>query len=392
MNPIPHGTQSGLAKPAIKVGSRTRVAAVLADKLRADLKEGRYQAGERFPSMREIATQTKMTYSSVLRAVEILQSEGLVEKHNGSKGTYVTSGPASAQASGAGASTASKAKRIGVVMPFWASSTSHYVVGDILMGITGQANEEQCRVELIHNSGDEAMAFDYVDKVMSLDLDGVIWVQPAPNYELNIARLIDRGVNVVTTGRRFSRLPMTTVHEDVRQTGELVAEHLVKRNGKELVVLSGPSTDAFSTDRIDAIRQSLESRGLELPEKNICIAHNYAMDKSEPGQRALEASVRSFVTEHKGFDAVFVLHTNHLGPLVKLHETGQRKCPEDFSLIHLAPACEPVRQIYPQIPITLIQWPLVNMGRAAVRKLEELWGNPSETESPDLSPTVDEAN
>lgn len=384
------GAPAKQVKPTLKTGSRkrTRTAAILADQLRAELKAGRYRPGERFPSMRQLAARTEMTYSAVIRAVDILQSEGLVEKHDGAKGTYVTQGPVGA--TDKSVMTTSDSRRIGVVLPFWASSTRHYIVGDILMGITGQAAQDACRVELVHNSGDEAMAFDFVDRVMSLELNGVIWVQPAPTYELNIARLIDRGLDVVTTGRRFSRLPMTTVHEDIHQTGELVAEHMVKRGAKELVVLSGPLTDAFSTDRIEAIRGSLESRGLKLSEDNICVAHNFAMDQNPPGQRSLEAAVERFLIDHPGFDTVFALHPNHLGPLIKIHEAGHRKCPDDFSLIHLAPSCEPVRQMFPQVPITLIQWPLASVGRAAVRALEDLWGSASDNEPLDLCPVLDE--
>lgn len=392
MSPASLTTKSRSIPPVTKmVGNRTNTAAVLADRLRADIRDGMYPPGERFPSMRDLAAKTKMTYSAVIRAVEILQSEGLVEKHSGSKGTYVTDGSGSTNASNTGDPAATKSKRIGVVLPFWAVSTSHYVVSDILMGITGQAAQRQCRVELIHNTGDEAMAFGFVDEVMSLGLDGVIWVQPAPTHELNIARLIDRGVNVVATGRRFGRLPIATVHEDIHHTGELVAEHMAKRNSKELVVLSGPLTDDYSTDRIEAIRQALKNRGLELPDENICVAHTFAMDQNLPGQRSLEAAVNSFLVEHKGFDTVFALHPNHLGPLVKLHESGKRKCPDDFSLIHLSPACVPVRQLYPQVPIALIQWPLANIGKAAVCKLDGLWGNDSEPELSGLLPVLEEA-
>jgi len=392
MNPSSQGTMSELATPAIKFNGSTRAASVLADKFRADIKAGRYPAGERFPSMREIATKTKMTYSAVLRAVEILQSEGLVEKNSGAKGTYVSHRPESTRASESGVSGANASKRIGVVMPFWASSTTHFVVGDILRGITGQANTDDHRVELIHNGNDEAAEFGFVDKVMSYDLQGVIWIQPAPTYELNIGRLVDRGVNVVTTGRRFSRLPVTAIHEDVTRMAELVAEHMTRHGGKELVVLSGPLTDAFSADRIDAIRQSLESRGLKLPDENICISHNFAMEQSQPGQRSLEASVSSFLEEHASFDTVFALHTNHLTPVVKFYEMGQKECSADFSLIHLAPACEPVRQQFPKVPITLIEWPLERIGQASVYTLETMWGDVPEDKMPDLSPAMDEAD
>lgn len=368
---------------------RTLTAARLADKLRAEIEGGAYQPGGRFPSMRTLAQRTEAAYSTVIRAVDILQAEGLVEKSVGSKGTFVTYRPGATEGATETAARQTANKRIGVILPFWASSLSHYVVGDILRGVSSQAATDDHRVELIHNVGEEATAFNFVDKVVSLELDGVVWIQPHPAHEMNLGRLLDRGVKVVATGRRFKSLPLAVIHEDVGRTGKLVADYMAEHNRKELVVLSGPLADMYSADRIEAVRDALKPHGLQLPDENICIAHAIAMDQNLPGQRALDAAVNHFLVEHEGFDTVFALHPNHLAPLVRLHDSGRRRCPNDFALIHLAPACEPVRQQFPQIPITLIQWPLFEVGRAAVLKLQEMWGEASEADTPDLSPILD---
>lgn len=64
--------------------------AELADKLRNDIQNGRYQSGERLPSENELVAVTGYSRQTVRQAMDVLEREGLTDRVRGS-GTYVKS-------------------------------------------------------------------------------------------------------------------------------------------------------------------------------------------------------------------------------------------------------------------------------------------------------------
>lgn len=365
---------------------------LLAQALREDVVSGRIQAGERLPTMRELMARYKLTYGVVNRAIGLLAAEGLVAQH-GSAGTFVSSS-ASGMANPRPAEPKKGARCIGVVLPYWAFSTSGYTIKDILHGICQQANQSQCRVDIIPNTRDEAANFDFVDHIVSRDLDGVLWLQPWVPHEMNLARLLDCGVPVVATGRRFVRLPLRVIHEDLAKTGELIAEYMVRHGRQQLIVMAGPTTDAYSTDRITAIRAALEARGLSLPEENVCVAYTPDIDRNDDRTKnwELETIIARFLTDHPDFDTLFGLHPVPLASLVALHNSGKRRCPEDFVLIQMNQHYQPVKDWYPRLPLVTLEWPIEAIGRQAVKTLQAIWDKKEPVITEDLAPRLDETD
>ena len=62
----------------------------VADKLRADIAEGRVAPGEQLPTQRELADEYGVATETVKRALRELQAEGVIVSRQG-KGSYVSS-------------------------------------------------------------------------------------------------------------------------------------------------------------------------------------------------------------------------------------------------------------------------------------------------------------
>src|SRR5437868_1266066 len=72
----------------IERGSSTPISRQIADQFRSQCLSGLLPAGEKLPSVRELAQQLAVNVNTVFRIYERLASEGLIELRHGD-GTYV---------------------------------------------------------------------------------------------------------------------------------------------------------------------------------------------------------------------------------------------------------------------------------------------------------------
>ena len=60
--------------------------------------------------------------------------------------------------------------------------------------------------------------------------------------------------------------------------------------------------------------------------------------------------------------------------LLRLHESGQWCCPDNYLHIHFCRATLPDTPAWHRMPISIVELPHEIVGREAVRRLEEAWG------------------
>ncbi len=372
-------------RPELDLRSTSAYSSVkeLAAHLRKRLESGEFAKGTQLPSVRALMHQTGLPYSAVNRAMGMLAEEGWVEQRRGA-GTFVLDRADTEWNRGV------RYRRIGVVPPNWGPSPTHSVVGGILQGICEHAEKREHRVEIIPLVEGSSSSYAFADTLLSRELDGVIWIQPKHGGPASLIRLLQAKMPVIVTGRPFKVLPVKTVHSDMPAFGELVADYLEKNGRTNPIVLAGRRDDGYGKLYIDAFRDALERRGGSLPDERIVSAFVGRVEKAFYSIEWKEI-VTAFLRNNMAFDAVLSLHEEALEPLVALHASGEKKCPEDYLLIQLAQSARPAREHWSQLPITLVNPPLEAMGRQAVKELEALWGITDETDTAheDLSPWLD---
>lgn len=72
--------------------TRRQLPALLADDLRARIRDGEWKPGDRLPTETELGTHYQVSRSTVRQAVKTLEAQGLLTSRQG-KGTYLSSGP-----------------------------------------------------------------------------------------------------------------------------------------------------------------------------------------------------------------------------------------------------------------------------------------------------------
>ena len=80
----------------IEKASSVPISRQIADQVRAQVMAGTVEAGDKMPSIRELARELAVNQNTVLRVYERLTAEGLLEKRHGD-GTYVGNKPAAAK-------------------------------------------------------------------------------------------------------------------------------------------------------------------------------------------------------------------------------------------------------------------------------------------------------
>lgn len=347
--------------------------------LRELLDSGALQAGYRLPSIRKLQEISGLRQHDVYRALETLATEGRIEQRRGS-GTFVL-GSSRKQAS-----NGHDTLRIGVVPPSWDPGVSHHAVAIYLAGITEQADLRHT-IQLVPARVPEQMPMTFLDHVRSLGIAGIIWIKPPVSPPPALVCLLAAGIPVVVVGRTYAHLPVTTADYDHNILGEEIAEFLERKGRKKLLCMAGVRNDQLMVDQLAAIRGALERRGLALPDSQIVTvriasaAHVFSTD--------LRESVTQFFHQHDDFDAVFSVYSDQFDVLTAMHESGYRRCPEDFIHIHQGACNLWAGQQWPPFPTALLSAPSEAVGRLAVKKLERLLGIETYAEPEDVGPRIE---
>lgn len=337
----------------------------LATELKKIIVDNVLEPGSRLPSIRDLSQLTGLSRGQVSQVLTVLRGEGWVEQRQGS-GTYVSSD------TGRVMRNPPRSTRIGVVLPTWDPTASHYEVGGILKGIFEGSSSGQYRIEIVHGNGDAQGQYDFADYLLTLGLGGLIWVQPSYDLPMSLPRIIMAKMPVVLVGRTFPSLPVPVVAWDASELGRAVADWMVHHRRKHLICMVGPRDDVITANLVDALRAALKGKGIPLPDEQILtvrmghVEHFYSVD--------LSRCATSFLEDNRGFDAVYSHYPDCLSQLLRLHESGQWCCPDNYLHIHFCRATLPDTPAWHRMPISIVELPHEIVGREAVRRLEEAWG------------------
>lgn len=80
-----------MTEPHVGLRARRQLPVLLADDLRARIRQGEWSAGDRLPTEAELGAHYQVSRSTVRQAVKTLQAQGLLTSRQG-KGTYLSSG------------------------------------------------------------------------------------------------------------------------------------------------------------------------------------------------------------------------------------------------------------------------------------------------------------
>jgi DNA-binding LacI/PurR family transcriptional regulator len=230
----------------------------LYEQLKQDILSGVYKAGEQIPSELDLASAFGVSRITSKKALEMLASEGLVERYVG-RGTFVKSRTAPPT------KRSSSKKVIGLVM---VDMTDHYGT-EIISSIEGSA-AGKCIIIVRFTNGIPEKEDDAIKELIEFGVDGLI-VFPAKSEYLNdrILQLVITQFPIVVVDRSINGLNMVSVSTDNAGAVQTGLELLTELGHEHIAILSPPlQSNNVLEERSKAVIQFSAERGVFFQRKH----------------------------------------------------------------------------------------------------------------------------
>ncbi len=348
----------------------------------AELARNSFAAGTKLKSIQKIAKQYNVSYLTAQKAIKEMQKVGIVESRRGD-GTYVTEESRKFLKSFLeqqnnseknGIKITEKTYSIGLVLPYWMEMTNEGALAfhRLTQSFVGEIDKHNWRVEIINNAYQEAARPDFVDKLVQKKLDGVYWLAPQPEHRMNLMRLVDKGMHVVTTGRNFSDIPLAAVFVDIDDMARKIADFCIENDRKNIVVLcgilDGELKDENSARFVNELCKALSASEIELNDDHIGQVAIFT-----PDNKILTQLTFSFLEKHPQADTIISYHEEFFPMIEELDKKGFWEKPEGMKIIDVNAEFGFNKTQVGRIPVTRILMPLEDLGRASAIDFEKKW-------------------
>lgn len=199
----------------------------LADKLRLDLQQNKYQEGELIPSENTLQEMFQLSRHTVRQAIGILVNEGLLRKEKGS-GTHVAKKETEKK----------RPKTIGVIMTY----LSDYIFPSIIRGIEQELSQYGYSLLLGTTNNNHQKEKECLQQMLEQQVDGLI-VEPTKSNEYNpnlpyYIALEEKGIPVLMINAFYEELKGPYIGVDDVKSGYLATKYLLEAKHKHLMLVT----------------------------------------------------------------------------------------------------------------------------------------------------------
>jgi LacI family transcriptional regulator len=239
----------------------------------------------------------------------------------------------------------------------------YYGPSRTVLGIEHEANELGYSLFLnlmIQPDGDHAAI---LDSLIARRVDGIIWAVPevGNNREWINASHFEQLPPIVFLSME-PRPGISVVAVDNYDGAKQAVQHLLQQGRRKIGILTGPMAWWEARERYRGWQEALEEAGLEPSPSLVVKSDDWSAVNGEQGMHALLAQVPEI-------DAVFASNDQiALGALGIAHRVG-RKVPQELAIVGFDNTPES-GFFWP--PLTTIYQQLVNVGRIAVKNLNDI--------------------
>ncbi len=211
-----------------------------------------------------------------------------------------------------------KSLTIGIIVPDIANM---FFIG-IIRGIEDVANKFGYSVILCNTDEDTEKEKKYLNTLISKDIDGLIFVGTGKNQNILEDRL---NISIVVVDRKLGE-GFNSITVDNIRGGFLATDYLIRKNGTEVLLLTGPLSINTYFDRMKGYMEALQLNGQVY---NELLVHQTSVSH-EGGYKAIEDILGKGV---KQFKSVFASNDLiALGAIKALTKRGI-KVPEDVAIV-----------------------------------------------------------
>ncbi|AQQ70982.1 DNA-binding transcriptional regulator FrlR [Limihaloglobus sulfuriphilus] len=364
----------------MSIQSKNNLAYVMTYKnVLADIKRNRLTPGARLIPITELAKKYDVSYMTAQRAIKMLQDEGVLEakkgsgifiknldnkNENGSKGNGFSYSPNNITSN---IQDKSAVKSISIVLPFWLSWHGKAAVYSTVRGFMEISQKQGWKTDLITKDGN-FVDLKFSQKIIDRDVDGLLWIAPNPWDITNIVRLIDKGIEVIPTGRGFPDIPLDAVEIDLLDLGSQIVNFCISKEHDKILILSGnieePFLDTISATIVKGIKNELQTRNINLSDNVVCQA-------CMPPEDLKHAKLA--IEEHADANAIICMSETIFPAIEDLDKRNFYKDPSSIVIINCTGEHGHNPDYVGRIPVVKISRPYEDIGRAAGLRLLNKW-------------------
>jgi LacI family transcriptional regulator len=243
---------------------------------------------------------------------------------------------------------------VGVVIP----DIAHSFFAEITFGIEEVCEKAGYNLLLCHSRGDAEREKSEVAMLAGSRVDGLIIASVQPeNTSGPFARLREAGVPIVLIDRFFSKAEFMSVRVDDRAVGRVSAECLIELGHRRIAMIQGPGLSP-ATQRRRGFLDALKAHGIAV-ENDYMVTGDFEI---EGGRRAMQ----KLLDLRQAPTAVFAANDPMaIGALYACRDAGVQ-VPQQVSVIGAGNIEGPH---HPNPFLTTVDWPRIELGRAAATML-----------------------
>ncbi|HEV7299187.1 MAG TPA: substrate-binding domain-containing protein [Tepidisphaeraceae bacterium] len=352
-----------LAIPDLGLEFPNRNAAkVLRDRIAAYIRTAQPPVGSRFLTDAEVVERSKLSRSTVRRALDELSRDGWIDRRIGD-GTFV--GPRAAYADVLrDATTAGREDRGGerqlvrlAVLIFAIGDLAHdWYTPPVLEGMDEAAEQHGVRVELLGNRDRDVDALSRRLSQSPPDVLACLSAEPKQAFVIRDAQKL--GVKCLLAGTPHVSLGLPAVCEDNRHGMTLAVRHLVEHGHRRIGLVVQRQVERWTFDRHEAYFDAMRAAGLEVDES---LVHWMPAATTPATANDAIAALRQYLRRARP-TALVPTSFVPMFCVDQLVRAGELRVPEDVSVVSFEQRL-PGTEWLSGLPVTTVQLPLRAMGR-----------------------------
>ena len=218
----------------------------IAEKIQSQLRAGKFKAGAKLPSIRDLSSTYDVNYLTARQALKHLESQGLVNIETG-RGTYV-------------ALRRTQLQNIGVVVP----DLTYKFNSGISRGIREESAERNVVPIFMDFHNDVQVERQYLERLQNEKFAGAL-VYPTLEEDTprRLLKMIFSGFPLVFVDRAPLEMPSWLVSSDDYEIGRLAARHLIEAGCRALACPSSPAPNL--RERVKGFIDEANNHGVAVP-------------------------------------------------------------------------------------------------------------------------------
>ncbi|MGQ9628992.1 MAG: LacI family DNA-binding transcriptional regulator [bacterium] len=156
---------------------------------------------------------------------------------------------------------ARRTKTLAVIVP----ENSNPFFAEVVRGVEEVVRSKGYGLILCNTEQDSELERKAIELVVEKRVDGIV-MSPTQKDEGVVEKLMEYEKPFVLVGRYFEGLDTNYVVTDNVLGAQMMAQHLVERGHRRILILNGAKEISSAKDRLRGFRMALEERGLELDE------------------------------------------------------------------------------------------------------------------------------